>query len=566
MNISDLKIRTKLILGFGILLFLTTFLGVAGWLGIRSMALSAEKLSLIDEMVVLHIDARRYEKIYIAQQDEKSRDYVRKKTEHMLQMAEQYKALVRRKKEKDPIEWIAAQSEVYLNDFDKYVASIEEQKNRQNELKEAIEKTHELIQTINDQKTRTSYQHVLKFEKECLSYPDSLSYPGWEYHAAKLKESAAHSGSVAFNRALSEYIELFEIHFSSLQNRVNEEGAMSMSAKTLRSTCLGLKNDVAKQMETTRKKMITSILVVLIFCIILGLGVAISISNNITRPMKRTVGFARQVAQGDLTAMIEEEREDELGELNRALLNMSDALRMMIKEIKVSTEFVSIASQQLSSASQQLSSGTGEQAGASEQISATLVDLTENFNLTLKKVEETRKSVNYIAGGIEQGHKATSETAQLMNAIETSNNQIADLSFQTNLLSLNAAVEAAHAGDMGRGFAVVANEVKKLAQRSSVMANEINHLSKKGLTSSSQAANQLTTLLPEVTKIVGMIEQVDQTNLKHQQGNMEIEMAMNQLNTIVQSNAAASEELATSAEELSAQAAQLENLVERFKV
>ncbi|MCL2520246.1 MAG: methyl-accepting chemotaxis protein [Spirochaetaceae bacterium] len=188
-----------------------------------------------------------------------------------------------------------------------------------------------------------------------------------------------------------------------------------------------------------------------------------------------------------------------------------------------------------------------------------IVKAAESADRTEKFAEEAAKNA-------QEGGLAVSKTVTAMQSIAEKISIIEDIAGQTNLLALNAAIEAARAGDAGRGFAVVAGEVRKLAERSAVSAAQISVLSQDSLNIAETAGQLINNIVPQIQATTQLIQEIAESGHQQSAGIKQIEKAMAQLDSITQSNAASSEELAGSAEQLNTQAAKLKQEMAFFKI
>ncbi len=308
------------------------------------------------------------------------------------------------------------------------------------------------------------------------------------------------------------------------------------------------------------------IFILVAIAIPLGIALAVVIARGILGPVRRGVDFARALAKGDLSATIELDQKDEIGELAKALRSMADSLRDIVAGIQTASDQVTAGSQQLSSSSQEMSEGATEQAAAAEEASSSMEQMAANIRQNADNALQTEKIAAKSAADARDGGQAVAETVAAMKQIADKISIIEEIARQTNLLALNAAIEAARAGEAGKGFAVVAAEVRKLAERSQHAAAEISDLSGSSVEIAEKAGQMLARMVPDIQKTAELVQEIAAASKEQDAGAEQVNKAIQQLDQIIQQNASASEEMAATAEELSSQAEQLQDTIAFFKL
>ncbi|MBF0284196.1 MAG: methyl-accepting chemotaxis protein [Magnetococcales bacterium] len=292
---------------------------------------------------------------------------------------------------------------------------------------------------------------------------------------------------------------------------------------------------------------------------------ALLVAKSIATPLAHGVNFAKLVANGDLTALLDVERKDEIGLLAQALRDMTEKLRGVVNEVRNSASNVSAGATQLSSASQELSQGATEQAASIEETSSAMEEMSSNIQQNTDNSVTTEKIAQVAAKDAAEGGQAVSQSVVAMKEIAGKIGIIEEIARQTNLLALNAAIEAARAGEHGKGFAVVAAEVRKLAERSQTAAGEISHLSTSSVQVAERAGAIINKLVPDIQRTAELVQEISAASREQTQGASQINSAIQQLDQVIQRNAGASEEMAATAEELNSQADQLSQAIAFFK-
>ena len=312
-----------------------------------------------------------------------------------------------------------------------------------------------------------------------------------------------------------------------------------------------------------------------------------SIKESVNNSIEVLSGYTKEISdvlsnisRGDLTQSIEREYVGEFSEIKQSLNNISQTLNHTISDISVAAEQVLMGANHIASSAGDLANGATTQASSIQELNASVAQINEQTHNNADNAEIANSLADSSVENAKEGNVAVTQMLEAMHQIKVSSKSISkiikdiqEIAFQTNLLSLNAAVEAARAGSHGKGFSVVAEEVRNLAVKSQSSATETTSIIEDsimrveaGVEIAQNAADSLSTIVSNAAEVLGIVSNISGASKEQSEAIEQVSQGLDNISCVVQSNSAVSEEAAAASEELTSQAQVLQELVSFFRV
>ncbi len=631
-SLANASVSLKLAIGFGLVLLMTLMISATGWFSNQALIDRGDRVTAIAQIneltLQLRINRMSYEALYNAETAAKVRSTL-DQLDAALQIA---RNLLRSPENLQLLDAQIQATRDYRQSFEDMSKAIETREASRSQMGENADKAVDQADRIEAELLKednilafNGIVGVSKLIQQARFQVRGYTYsgrPDFEKDANKAIDDAVTGINTLAGDISSTYSPMLQQAIAGLNGyraavgRYRDAQAASKAAldkmTTLGVSMLDTSNDLIirqnKSRDADSAKSVTMIAAATALALMLSILAAWVITRQITTPLQETLEVVERVASGDLSRNLKVDRKDELGKLQATIQRMTVSLRELVGGIRDGVTQIASAAEELSAVTEQTSAGVNSQKVETDQVATAMHEMTATVQEVARNAEEASEAavaadrqardgervVNEAIAQIERLASAVGNSSEAMGALKQESDKIGSVldviksvAEQTNLLALNAAIEAARAGEAGRGFAVVADEVRSLAQRTQKSTEEIEALIA-GLQSGTQQATtvmdssrELSTSSVELTRRAGgSLESITKTVSAIQAMNQQIAAAAEEqsataeeinrsiinVRDVSEQTSAASEETAASSVELARLGNHLQVLVSRFTV